>query len=298
MQESRRSFESEHLNPRQQAVVERVQREGNCSVDSLALAFDVTPQTIRRDILQLEQLGLLRRYHGGVALHGGADNLAYATRLALLSTEKRRIAELAAKHIPDRSSLFINLGTTTEEVAKALRRHRGLRILTNNLNVAMMMCDFPEAEVTIVGGVVRPRDRGVTGEAAVDLIRQFNVDYAVIGVSSIDANGTLRDFDYREVRVTQAVMAQARQVFLVADHSKFGRPALVRLGDLREIDALFTDMPPPRELQVLLQGGKTTVHVAMSAPAHPLRKGPEGPQAPADSLPVTKPGKNPKRATS
>lgn len=259
---------SERLNPRQQALVERVKRERSCSVESLAAAFEVTPQTIRRDILQLEQLGLLRRYHGGVTLPGGADNLAYTTRQTLLSTEKRLIAELVAQHIPDRSSLFINLGTTTEEVAKALHRHSGLRILTNNLNVAMTTCDYPEAEVTVVGGVVRPRDRGVTGEVAIDLIRQFNVDYAVIGISSIDLDGTLRDYDYREVRVTQEVMAQARQVFLVADHSKFGRPALVRLGELRDIDAFFTDIPPPAGLLAALQGSKTAVHVAQpSEPA-------------------------------
>ncbi len=260
------------LHPRQQALVEHVQNQGgSCSVEALAQALDVTPQTIRRDVLQLEQLGLLRRYHGGVALPGGAANLAYSTRQTLLASEKRSIAELVAQHIPDHSSLFINLGTTTEEVAKALHQHRGLRILTNNLNVAMLTCDFPEAEVTVVGGVVRPRDRGVTGEAAIDLIRQFQVDYAVIGVSSVDLNGTLRDFDYREVRVTQAVMAQARQVFLVADHSKLGRPALVRLGELREIDAFFTDLPPPPELLAALQGSKTQIHVAGEAEA-PARK--------------------------
>lgn len=256
----------EHLNPRQQALVERVKREGSCSVDSLATAFDVTPQTIRRDILQLEQVGQLRRYHGGATLPGSADNLAYATRQTLQSAEKRLIAEVVAQHIPDHSSLFISLGTTTEEVAKALHRHRGLRIVTNNLHVAMMMCDYPAAEVTVVGGVVRPRDRGVTGEAAIDLIRQFNVDYAVIGISSIDSSGTLRDFDYREVRVTQAVMAQAQQVFLVADHSKFDRPALVRLGELRDVDAFFTDVPPPAELLRALQGSKAVVHVAQIAP--------------------------------
>lgn len=250
------------MNPRQQAIVERVQREENCSVESLAAAFDVTPQTIRRDIFELERLGLLRRYHGGVALPGGADNLAYSTRQTLLANEKRRIAELVARHIPDRSSVFINLGTTTEEVAKALHRHRGLRILTNNLHVAMSMCDYPEAEVTVVGGVVRPRDRGVTGEAAIDQIRQFNFDYAVIGVSSIDLEGTLRDFDYREVRVTQAAIQQARQVLLVADHTKFGRPALVRLGELGDMDAFFTDATPPCEIERVLKGAKTALHVA------------------------------------
>ncbi|VEB39793.1 Glycerol-3-phosphate regulon repressor [Chromobacterium violaceum] len=137
--------------------------------------------------------------------------------------EKRRIAACVARHIPDNASLFINLGTTTEEVAKALHRHRGLRVITNNLHVAEQMCDYPDCEVIVLGGSLRKRDRGLTGEATVQMIRQFRVDYGIIGVSSIESDGTLRDYDYREVRTTEAIIQQSRQVFLAADHSKFDR---------------------------------------------------------------------------
>ena len=100
----------------------------------------------------------------------------------------------------------------------------------------------------VAGGVVRARDRGIVGEATIDLIRQFRVDFGVIGISGIDLDGTLLDFDYQEVRVAQAIIANSRQVFLAADHSKFGRNAMVRLGGLDEVDALFTDAPPPPPL--------------------------------------------------
>ena len=86
--------------------------------------------------------------------------------------------------------------------------------------------------MVVAGGVVRARDGGIVGEAAIDLIRQFSVDFAVIGISGIDLDGALLDFDYREVRVAQAIIANSRQVFLAADHTKFGRNALVRLGQL------------------------------------------------------------------
>ncbi len=93
--------------------------------------------------------------------------------------EKRRIAALVASaRCPDQASLFINLGTTTEEVARALNRHRGLHVITNNLNVASMMSGYPECEVLITGGIVRPWDKGIVGELAIDFIRQFKVDFA------------------------------------------------------------------------------------------------------------------------
>lgn len=250
------------LNPRQQELLTQVQHEGFASVEALAKHFSVTHQTIRRDINHLVDLKLLRRYHGGAGMPSSIENVAYNTRQVLFRDEKRRVAQLVAQHIPDHSSLFINLGTTTEEVARALRRHKGLRVITNNLNVAAVMCTNPDCEVIVAGGVVRPRDRGVIGEATVDFIRQFKVDFGIIGISSIESDGTLRDFDYREVRVAEAIIAHSRKVFLVADHSKFGRQALVQLAHLSQIAALFTDHPIPSDMAAVFAEAKTAVHVA------------------------------------
>jgi DeoR family glycerol-3-phosphate regulon repressor len=250
------------LNQRQQALLGWVQRDGFASVEALASHFSVTHQTIRRDINRLADLKLLRRYHGGAGVPSSVENVAYSARLVLFQEEKRRIARLVAEHIPNHASLIINIGTTTEEVARALGRHRGLRVITNNLNVAAAMCGNPDCEVIIAGGVVRVRDRGITGEATVDFIRQFKVDYGIIGISGIEEDGTLRDFDYREVRVAEVIIAQSRKVYLVADHSKFGRSALVRLGHLSQIGALFTDRPIPTEMARVFGDAKTEIHVA------------------------------------
>ena len=132
-----------------------------------------------------------------------------------------RSARRPARLIPDRASLFVNIGTTTEAVSDALLDHEGLMVITNNINVANRMRVYPSLEVIIAGGVVRGSDGGVVGEAAVDFIRQFKVDYAVIGVSSIDPDGALYDFDFREVKVAQAIIANARHVILVSDSTKF-----------------------------------------------------------------------------
>ncbi len=172
------------LNARQQELLEWVQRDGFVTVDDLAAHFDVTPQTIRRDVNWLADMNLLRRYHGGASLPTSSENVSYTARQRMFHEEKRRIAALVATHIPDQASLFINLGTTTEEVARALNRHRGLRVITNNLNVASMMSGYPDCEVLVTGGIVRPWDKGIVGELAIDFIRQFKVDFAIIGTSA------------------------------------------------------------------------------------------------------------------
>ena len=247
---------------RRAQIVGLVRSLGFVRIGSLAQQFEVTPQTIRRDIKALCEQAVLQRHHGGAALTSSVENIAYLERQVLLLEEKRRIAQMVAKHIPNYASLFINIGTTTEEIAKQLMRHVGLRVITNNLNVAAMLSGKSDFQVTVAGGVVRARDRGIVGEATIDLIRQFRVDYGVIGVSGIDLDGTLLDFDYQEVRVAQAIIANSRQVVLAADHSKFGRNAMVRLGSLDDVDALFTDAPPPAELLQGIEAGEVTLHVA------------------------------------
>jgi DeoR family glycerol-3-phosphate regulon repressor len=249
-------------NPRQKEILLLVQRRGFVSNEDLAQAFNVTPQTIRRDINQLCLEGLLRRYHGGAGLPSSVENVAYKTRQVICLEEKRRIAKAVAYTIPDQASLFINIGTTTEEVAKALQDHRDLHVITNNLNVAAILSQNSSFEVIIAGGVVRSRDLGITGDATIDFMNDFKVDFGIIGISGIDMDGSLLDFDYSEVRVAQAIIRNSRKVFLVADYTKFGRTATVRLGRLSQMDALFTDRKPPQELISILTDANGKLHVA------------------------------------
>ena len=250
------------LNQRQKDLLAWVRRDGYVAVDRLAAEFQVTTQTIRRDIALLAENQLLQRYHGGASVLSSVENVAYDARQVLMAEEKRRIARALAAEIPDHAALFINLGTTTEEVAKALSQHRGLRVITNNFHIANLMCDYPDCEVLVAGGSLRKRDRGLTGEATVQFIRQFKVDFGIIGISSIEADGTLRDYDYREVLTSRAIMQQSRQVWLAADHSKFSRPAMVELGHVGELDALFTDQPVDEALQAQLDKSGTRLVVA------------------------------------
>lgn len=257
-----RDKKSKAIQKRHDRILKQVREKGFVTSEALAREFRVTPQTIRRDINSLSDSGLIHRYHGGAAPATSTENVSYSDRKVICLAEKQRIARMVAAHIPDKVSLFINIGTTTEEVAKVLLHHERLRVITNNLNVASILSKNKDFEIIITGGLLRHRDCGIIGEAAIDFIRQFKVDFGVIGISGIDSDGTLLDFDYREVRAARAIIDNSRKVFLVADHTKFGRNAMVRLGSIGEITALFTDRTPPAALGEVLSSSDVDVHVA------------------------------------
>lgn len=252
------------LPSRQQQILDMVQEKGYVAIERLSQHFEVTPQTIRRDINQLSTDGLLRRFHGGAGPNTSARNTTYSVRRSLCSEEKIRMAQLVAQHVPNHASLFLDIGTSTEEVARAILSKTGIRVITNNINVATILSANADFEIFISGGIIRNHDLGITGEATIEFINQFKVDFGVISVSGIDPDGTLIDFDYNEVKITRAIIANSRKVFLLADHTKFGRSAMARIGHISEVSDLFTDCPPPEEFSSLIQESGVKLHIAES----------------------------------
>ena len=234
------------LSPRHKEILDIARIQGKVLVEDLAGRFEITPQTIRKDLNDLCEKKLLNRIHGGAVFPSGTENMQYEQRRQIASGEKDAIGRAAARLIPDNASLFVNIGTTTESVSQGLLDHGRLMIITNNINVANRLRVYPQFEVVIAGGVVRGTDGGIVGEAAVDFIRQFKVDYAVIGASAIDDDGALLDYDFREVKVAQAIIANARHVILVADSTKFERTAPVRIAHISQVHTFVTDrcFPP------------------------------------------------------
>jgi DeoR family glycerol-3-phosphate regulon repressor len=251
--------EAHAFSRRQTEIVALLRETGRVAVEDLAAHFEVSPQTIRRDLNEMSEARVITRVHGGAIVASSVENLAYDARKLVAQQHKRLIGEAAAKLIPDNSSLFINIGTTTEEVAKALSIRSGLLVITNNLNVASELYRNRSIDVIITGGSVRATDGGIVGATTVDLIRQFRVDTAVIGISAIDADGTLLDFDIREVHVSRAIIENARRVILVTDSSKFARSAPARIATLAEIDVLVTDHLPSAEIAALCKAHDTEV---------------------------------------
>jgi DeoR family glycerol-3-phosphate regulon repressor len=215
-----------HLTDRQARIVEVARMTGRVLVEDLATQFSVTPQTIRKDLNDLCEADVLNRIHGGATFPRSIENMRYEARRQIAAVEKQAIGEAAAALIPD---------------GEALAAHKDLMVITNNINVANRLRVVDDIEVVIAGGVVRQSDGGIVGEAAVDFIRQFKVDYAVIGASAIDHDGALLDYDFREVKVAQAIIANARHVILVADSTKFERTAPVRIAQISQVHTFITD---------------------------------------------------------
>lgn len=249
-------------NYRQSQILDLARERGRVTVEDLAARFEVTAQTIRRDLGELCEAGHLARVHGGAVVPSNVVNLGYSDRRVLNAQAKAEIGRLCAAEIPDGVSLFMNIGTSTEAVARNLLGHRDLMVITNNINVANILAAGPGVEIIVAGGVLRKSDGGLVGEVTADFIRRFKVDFAIIGASALDEDGSMLDFDYREVRVAQEIIANARRTFLVADASKFARSAPMRIASLADIDAFFTDLPPPAPVQALCAAAGVAVHVA------------------------------------
>lgn len=264
------------VTPRQLEIVRLARERGHVDVLSLAAHFDVTPQTIRRDLNELCDTRVLNRVHGGAMYPSSVANFAQEARRQVAPEAKQRIGARAAERIEPDRSVILNIGTTTEQVAQSLKNHTGLMVVTNSITVAGILLDAPGVDVVLAGGIVRKTDGGIVGEATVDFIRQFRVDYAVIGCSAIDEDGTLLDFDFQEVQVARAIIASARQTLLVADAIKFERVAPVRIGHLSDIDVLVTDRAPPEPVRRICADSRTQIDITGPDRDHETEPGEAG----------------------
>ncbi len=237
-----------NMNPRDKQILERAREQGFISVEDIAEQYQVTLQTARRDLTRLADLGWLSRVRGGAVPIGETETSEYIRRKQSGRGAKRAIAARVAARIPDGASLFINIGTTNEAVAEALIERTGLQVVTNNIHVAAILSSRTDARVIIAGGEVRSEDGGVVGDATRDFIDQFRLDFAVLGISAVDAEGVLLEHDYREARIAQAIMANAKHRMLVAEGVKFTRSAMTRVADLSSIQEVYSDIERPEHL--------------------------------------------------
>ncbi len=246
---------------RHYAIIELVKQQGYVSTEELVEQFDVSPQTIRRDLNDLAEQNKIMRHHGGAAMPSSSVNTPWHDRKATQTAEKARIARRVASQIPNGATLFIDIGTTPEAVAHALLDHENLRVVTNNLNVANTLMVKEDFRIILAGGELRSRDGGIIGEATLDFISQFRLDFGILGISGVDRDGSLLEFDYHEVRTKRAIIENSRYVMLVADHSKFGRNAMVNMGSITLVDAVFTDATPPEGVMQVINANN--VHLEL-----------------------------------
>lgn len=232
------------LSTRQRQILSLIETEGAQYIEPLAVRFAVTTQTIRRDINSLCDQGLARRFHGGVDLPVVARNISVNARAALNSVAKQRIARRIAGVIPAGSTVFMGIGSTVQYVAAALREHRDLRVVTNNIDVALTLSEAPQIEVLMTGGILRHSDRDVVGPDSLHFFEKFYASHAVVGAGALDAEKGILDFSYNEAQLTQKLLSNAKARFLAADVSKWSRGASVRVAPFADLSTFFTDFLP------------------------------------------------------
>lgn len=249
------------INDRRKNILELVTNDGFASIDKLSSRFGVSAQTVRRDIMYLESKELVVRHHGGAGIRSSIFNVNYQDRHTLRADAKLQLANRIASTIPAKCSLFIAGGTTMEAVARSLTKCNDLKIITNSLHVAGILNNNDTFEVVTTGGTLRKNNGVIVGPDTVAFVDKFRCDFAVIGCGGIEEDGVFLDFDSQEVATVRKMIANSRKVFIGADSSKFPGKANVLLATAEEVDALYTEAPPPASLMEVLSAKGVDVRI-------------------------------------
>lgn len=237
---------------RREAIAALVLEQGALTVGSLADRFDVSMQTIRRDVDALCEGDMLHRVHGRIELSEEFLNTPFDQRAGTNLIGKRAIGDAAADLIPDGSTIFISIGSTPLSVAQALRHRKGLTIITNNLSAAMALSEDVSNRIILPGGEVRLPDRDILGNEVLDFFGRFRADFAVFGAAGIAEDGGLLEFHTTEVRATQKICENAQVSILAIDGSKFGRQAPALGSNIADMDKVIIDRRPGAQFAPLL----------------------------------------------
>lgn len=243
------------LNERQNQILNWVQQEDALLVEDMVARFNVSSQTIRKDINQLAERHLIRRTHGGISPVSSAENLPFDHRQFLNGDAKTSIAAQVAQLIPDGASVFLGIGTTVEYVAKALVLHHNLQVFTNNLTVAGILGNYPDIRVRVLAGKLRHQHHDLVGEETLSGLRQYYFDYGVLGCGGMDEDQGILDFDPEEAAVSRVLVEQSRYSVLVADQHKWGRKAMARVQPFSAIDWFFSDALSEEQTRLLTSHG-------------------------------------------
>jgi len=234
---------SSAVNVRQREILQAVRTRGFATIESLAVHFDVSAQTVRRDIIQLDEQGLLKRFHGGAGAIETRARYSYSQKKLMQSSAKIHMGETLARLLPDDASVFLDVETTLEAAAAALAARQKLRVFTHSLTVALAFAHNPAVQVEVAGGRLASMDGALAGSRTTRWLGDLRPDYAVIGCSGIDESGEFLDHDPAKIEIKRCAMRNARCNVLLADHTKFGRHALMRIAGLGEFDVLISDQP-------------------------------------------------------
>jgi DeoR family transcriptional regulator, fructose operon transcriptional repressor len=233
---------------RQQLILDMLKENQAVRIAELCKQLRVTRETIRRDLYELEERGLLKKVHGGAILNKTNEEPPYAMRSGLNLAEKEVIARTAASFVEDGDALYIDLGTTTQLFAKYLRGKKNITVITNALLVALELAQHTDAKVILSGGELRSGDLSLSGPVARKSLEPFCVDKAFIGVGGLTLEKGFTDYHVSEAEVRQLMLKNAKETYALVDHSKINVTAFVKVAELTDIDVVITDEKTPQPL--------------------------------------------------
>jgi len=234
---------------RQEEIVSLVSKNGEVSVAKLARRFRVSEMTVRRDLEQLYRSGRLRRTHGGaVPSRAGVAEFLFQQKRNLHAAQKRAIGHKVATLIQPGMTVYLDTGTTTLEVARAIAAIENLTVLTTSLVIASELQTQANVDLILLGGNVRRDSPDLTGPLAEDNLARFRADIGVVGADAVSPEGAFTT-DIRVANVAKAIAASATTVVLATDSSKFGKTAFAKYASLKDIDYVITDTGCPRAVR-------------------------------------------------
>jgi DeoR family glycerol-3-phosphate regulon repressor len=247
---------------RHRAILEAVSLGGQARVLDLAKRLGVSDETIRRDLKDLTAEGLVQKTHGGVMLPEPLGEPRFDRRMSQEAAAKKAIARVAAAQVRDGDAILLDTGSTTAYLARALRGHRNLLVVTNSVDIARTLATRNGNRVYMAGGELRADDGAALGVSATSFVQQFRVRLCFLSIGAIDLDDGLMDFHLEEAEFSRVAMRRAERTIIVADHTKFGRRALVSVCPLSSVQTLITDEPLRPPFQERLRRAEATTLMA------------------------------------
>lgn len=232
---------------RHERILTELARKGTVSATELSGLLGASLATIRRDIAELDHAKSLVRTHGGASLPKRREELPYDAKMMTYLPEKRRIGAAAAGDLEDGTMVGLGGGTTILQMLPVLR-NKTIKLVTTAINIALELRDTRSVEVTLTGGTLRRRTAETVGHIAERTLRDINIDVTVIGVDGIDLAKGLTTYDSSEAYVNRVMAEQARELWIVADHSKFGEVFPASIVGLEKVSRVYTDTSLPDEI--------------------------------------------------
>lgn len=251
---------------RHEEIIRLVTRRGEVSVDQLAEELSVSRETIRRDLVGLDEIGRLQKFHGGAKLRSVAATEIggegpFAARMAENLSAKRQIAKAAASLLSPGDSLFIDTGTTTVLFAEAIAGLSGLTVITNSTRIASIVSTGGDNKVFLIGGAFSVDASETIGSLAVEQIARFRARHAFLTIGALDSTGLL-DFDEAETQIARAMIERVEAVTVLADSSKFNKRGIFEVTGWDRVGRLVTNAEPPANIAEAMQAAGTVEIIA------------------------------------